>query len=133
MWQPQNLPRTYFLGTLFFMAGVLWFATLDSFTIAVTVLILTGLGHAGFSACQSAIMFGAATPEMRSRVLGILATCIGAGPLGVLNLGFLASWLGAGWGIVVMATEGLVLMAIVAVIWPELYRGPRRLTERAAE
>lgn len=133
MWQPQNLPRTYFLGTLFFMAGVLWFATLDSFTIAVAVLIVTGLGHAGFSACQSAIMFGAATPEMRSRVLGILATCIGAGPLGVLNLGFLASWLGAGWGIVVMATEGLVLMAIVAMIWPELYRSPRRLTERAAE
>jgi len=133
--QPQNLPRTYTFGTVFFMAGVLWFATTDSFSLAVAVLIATGLGHAGFSACQSAIMFGAATPEMRSRVLGVLATCIGAGPLGVLNLGFLASWLGAGPGIVVMAAEGLALMAIVAVIWPELYRGPRppRLSERAAE
>jgi MFS family permease len=132
-WQPQHMARTYFLGTIFFMAGVLWFSTLNSFTIAVVVLIATGLGHAGFSACQSAIMFGAATPEMRSRVLGVLATCIGAGPLGVLNLGFLASWLGAGWGVTVMTAEGLVLMAIVAVIWPELYRGPRRLIERAAE
>lgn len=131
--QPQNLPRTYVFGTVFFMAGVLWFATLDSYTLAVAVLIVTGLGHAGFSACQSAIMFGAATPEMRSRVLGVLATCIGAGPLGVLNLGFLAAWLGANWGVVVMAAEGLVLMAVVAVIWPELYRGPRALTERAAE
>lgn len=132
-WQPQHLARTYFLGTVFFMAGVLWFSTVDSFTVAVAVLIATGLGHAGFSACQSAIMFGAATPEMRSRVLGVLATCIGAGPLGVLNLGFLASWLGAGWGVTVMTAEGLVLMAIVAVIWPELYRDPRRLIERAAE
>jgi len=133
MLQPQNMPRTYFLGTAFFMAGVLWFATLDSFTIAVAVLVVTGLGHAGFSACQSAIMFGAATPEMRSRVLGVLATCIGAGPLGVLNLGLLASWLGAGMGVVVMAAEGLVLIAIVAMVWPELYRTPRPLSERAAE
>ncbi len=133
--QPQNLPRTYTFGTVFFMAGVLWFATLDSYALAVAVLIVTGFGHAGFSACQSAIMFGAATPEMRSRVLGVLATCIGAAPLGVLNLGFLASWLGASLGVVVMAAEGLVLMAIVAVIWPELYRGPRppKFSERAAE
>jgi len=131
--QPKNLPRTYTFGTIFFMAGVVWFAMMDSFALAVTVLIVTGLGHAGFSACQSAIMFGAATPEMRSRVLGVLATCIGAGPLGVLNLGFLASWLGASWGVVVMAAEGLVLMAVVAVIWPELYRGGRRLNEKAAE
>jgi MFS family permease len=133
--QPQNLPRTYIFGTIFFMAGVLWFATLDNYMLAVAVLIVTGFGHAGFSACQSAIMFGAATPEMRSRVLGVLATCIGAAPLGVLNLGFLAAWLGANGGVVVMAAEGLVLMAIVAVIWPELYRGPRppKFSERAAE
>jgi MFS family permease len=133
--QPQNLPRTYTFGTIFFMAGVLWFATLDSYALAVAVLIVTGLGHAGFSACQSAIMFGAATPEMRSRVLGVLATCIGAAPLGVLNLGFLAAWLGAGPGVVVMAAEGLVLMALVVAFRPELYRGPRppKFSERAAE
>ena len=131
--QPRNFPRTYILGTLFFMLGVLWFATLNSFLVAVAVLIITGLGHAGFSTTQSAIMFGAATPEMRSRVLGVLATCIGAGPLGVLNLGLLAAWLGANGAIIVMTGEGLVLLVIVAVIWPELYRDPPRLSERAAE
>lgn len=123
--QPRNFPRTYVLGTLFFMLGVLWFATLDTFLIAVAVLIFTGLGHAGFSTTQSAIMFSAATPEMRSRVLGVLAMCIGAGPLGVLNLGLLANWLGAGWAMIIMTAEGLVLLAIVVAIWPELYRGPR--------
>ncbi len=131
--QPRNFPRTYVLGTLFFMLGVIWFATLDTFLVAVAVLIVTGLGHAGFSTTQSAIMFSAATPEMRSRVLGVLATCIGAGPLGVLNLGLLAAWLGANWAIVIMASEGLVLLAIVVAIWPELYRDPPRLSERAAE
>ena len=131
--QPRNFPRTYFFGTFFFMIGVLWFATLDTFTVAVAVLIVTGLGHAGFSSTQSAIMFSAATPEMRARVLGVLATAIGAGPLGVLNLGLLASWLGAGGAIIVMVAEGLVLLAIVAAIWPELYRAPRPLSEKSAE
>jgi hypothetical protein len=78
-------------------------------------------------------MFSAATPEMRARVLGVLATAIGAGPLGVLNLGLLASWLGAGGAIIVMVAEGLVLLAIVAAIWPELYRAPRPLSEKSAE
>ena len=131
--QPRNFPRTYTLGTLLFMLGVIWFATLDSFSVAVAVLILTGLGHAGFSATQSSILFSAATPEMRSRVLGVLATCIGAGPFGVLNLGLLASWLGANWAIIIMTLEGMVLLAVVAAIWPELYRSPQRLSERAAE
>jgi MFS family permease len=131
--QPRNLTRTYVLGTLFFMIGVIWFATLDTFLIAVAVLIITGFGHAGFSTTQSAIMFSAATPEMRARVLGVLAMCIGAGPLGVLNLGLLAAWLDASWAIIIMTAEGLVLLAIVVAIWPELYRGPRRLSEKAAE
>ncbi|MPY72764.1 MAG: MFS transporter [Alphaproteobacteria bacterium] len=130
--QPRNFPRTYILGTLFFMLGVLWFATLDTFLAAIAVLIVAGLGHAGFSTTQSAIMFSAATPEMRARVLGVLATCIGAGPLGVLNLGLLATWLGANWAIVVMTAEGLVLLAVVAAIWPELYRSPRPVSEKAA-
>lgn len=131
--QPRNLTRTYVLGTLFFMVGVIWFATLDTFLIAVAVLIITGFGHAGFSTTQSAIMFSAATPEMRARVLGVLAMCIGAGPLGVLNLGLLAAWLDASWAIIIMTTEGVVLLAIVVAVWPELYRGPRRLSEKAAE
>jgi len=130
--QPRNFPRTYILGSLFFMLGVLWFATLETFLIAVAVLIVTGLGHAGFSTTQSAIMFSAATPEMRARVLGVLAMCIGAGPLGVLNLGLLASWLGAGWAIIIMTAEGLVLLGITVAIWPELYRGARPITETAA-
>ena len=71
-------------------------------------------------------MFSAATPEMRSRVLGVLATSIGAGPLGVLNLGLLAEWLGAPIAIIVMAGEGIFLLAIVLLVWPELYRNPTR-------
>ena len=30
-----------------------------------------------------------------SRVMGVLTVCIGAGPLGMLHVGWLADWLGA--------------------------------------
>jgi len=121
--QPRNFPRTYLVGSFIFFAGVLLFAGSGSFVPALALLILAGLGHAGFSTTQSGIMFSAATPQMRSRVLGVLATSIGAGPIGVLNLGLMAEWLGPPLAIAVMTGEGLVLLVVVAVVYPEIYRG----------
>jgi hypothetical protein len=57
--------------------------------------------------------------------MGLLTVCIGAGPLGMLHLGWLADWLGAAAALQVMALEGLVALALVALIWPEM----RRATE----
>lgn len=121
--QPRNFPRTYLVGSFVFFAGVLLFAGSGSFLGALAVLIVAGLGHAGFSTTQSGIMFSAATPQMRSRVLGVLATSIGAGPIGVLNLGLMAEWLAPSPAIVVMASEGALLLAVVAMAFPEIYRG----------
>jgi MFS family permease len=121
--QPANFTRTYLLGSFLFLAGVLTFAGASAFAIALVLLFAAGIGHAGFSTTQSAIMFAAATPEMRSRVLGVLAMCIGAGPAGVLHLGLMAEWLGAPWAVAIMTAEGLLLLAAVAVAYPEIYRG----------
>lgn len=121
--QPRNFPRTYLIGAFVFFAGVVLFAGSGGFVHALIVLIVAGLGHAGFSTTQSGIMFSAATPQMRSRVLGVLATSIGAGPIGVLNLGFMAEWLGSSMAIAVMTAEGLLLLVIVAAVYPEIYRG----------
>jgi len=121
--QPRNFPRTYLIGSFIFFAGVVLFAGSGSFLTALGVLIVAGLGHAGFSTTQSGIMFSAATPQMRSRVLGVLATSIGAGPIGVLNLGLMAEWLGPSLAIAVMTGEGLVLLVTVALVYPEIFRG----------
>lgn len=121
--QPANFSRTYLIGSFLFLLGVGLFAGTTGFAMALAALVAAGLGHAGFSTTQSAIMFAAAAPEMRSRVLGVLATCIGGGPIGVLNLGLLAEWLGAPLAIAVMLAEGAILLALTAVYWPELFRG----------
>ncbi len=72
---------------------------------------------------QGTILILAARPELRSRVMGVLTICIGAGQLGgMLHLGMLADWLGAGAAVQVMAVEGLIALALTAMLWPEMRR-----------
>jgi hypothetical protein len=54
--------------------------------------------------------------------MGVLTVGIGAGPLGMLHLGWLADWLGAAAAVQLMAAEGLIALALTALIWPELWR-----------
>lgn len=130
--QPANFPRTYLIGSFLYLLGVLLFAGVDGFLLAVAILFATGIGHAGFSTTQSAIIFTSASPEMRSRMFGVLATSIGAGPLGVIQVWLLAEWLGAPLAVAIMAAEGLVLLTIVALRWPELFRGVTALSTGTA-
>ena len=59
------------------------------------LILLCGIGIAGFSVMQSTIFFLIAPAEMRSRVMGMVTVAIGAGPFGMLQVGLLADWLGA--------------------------------------
>jgi len=57
---------------------------------------------------------------MRARVMGVLAVCIGSGPIGMLHVGLLANWLGAPTALTVMGIEGLIALALTAWIWREV-------------
>ena len=52
--------------------------------------------------------------EARSRVLGLVTTCIGMGPAGALTIGALADRWGPGLAIPVMACSGLVMLGFTA-------------------
>jgi len=52
--------------------------------------------------------------------MGVLTVCIGSGPLGMLHIGLLAGWLGASTAVLVVAIEGIVVLAIAAWVWSEL-------------
>jgi hypothetical protein len=54
--------------------------------------------------------------------MGVLTVAIGAGPLGMLHLGWLADWVGAAAAVQIMALEGLVALTLTALIWPETWR-----------
>jgi MFS family permease len=114
--------RIYTIGTAWFLCGIFLFTLANSYPIAMIVLFAGGFGFAGFAAMQSTITFSAAPAEMRSRVMGVLAVCIGVNPLGMLHVGFLAEWLGAALALQVIAVEGLLALLLAAACWPLLRR-----------
>jgi MFS family permease len=120
--KPRAYTRIYLISSFVFLLGVLGFALSDRFPLSLALNLICGISLAGFSVMQATIMFLAARPEMRSRVMGVLTVAIGAGPLGMLHLGWLADWLGAAAAVQVMAVEGLIALALTALIWPETWR-----------
>jgi hypothetical protein len=54
-----------------------------------------------------------ASPEYRSRVLGVLTLCIGSGPIGFFNVGWMADIWGAPTALLVMSLEGLFVLLLL--------------------
>jgi MFS family permease len=120
---PRAYTRIYLVSTLVFLLGVLGFGLSAWFSLSLLLNLVCGLSIGGFSVLQSSILILAARPEMRSRVMGLLAVAIGAGQLGgMLHVGLLADWLGAAAAVQLMAAEGLLALALTVLLWPEMRR-----------
>ncbi len=120
--RPRLFPMLYFSGSMFFIAAVLAFSLSRNYALSLGILFLAGLGVAGFAAMQSTIVFTAAPPEMRGRLMGVLAVCIGVSPLGILQVGLLAESFGGAMAVSIMAAEGLAAMVIAGLVWPHFLR-----------
>lgn len=105
---------TFIGGSSLFFVALLAMAISPSYWLAVAVLIIGGLGTAGFSNMQSTLMLTEAPPEMRSRLMGIVTVCIGTGPLGVLLAGVLADASSPRDAVLIMALVGLALTIALA-------------------
>ena len=101
------------LGSALYMVALIAAAASPAFWLALLVLAVGGLGTAAFASLQTSLALTEAPPEARSRMLGLVTTCIGTGPLGVLAVGLLAEALGALAAVALMAACGLALLAVV--------------------
>ncbi len=101
-------------GAALFLVAVAVMPLMPSFWLACLVMVPGGLGSAGFSAMQTALITAHTPPPVRSRVLGLLTVCIGAGPVGYLLLGALGRVLGDA---VALQITGWVGLGLVAVVW----------------
>lgn len=119
----------YMSGSALYLAMILAFSLSPWYSAAVVFLFAGGLGIAFFGSMQSTLIFFTALPRMRTRVMGVLVACIGAGPIGVLHVGLLAEWLGASQAVTIIAVEGLIAITVAACLWPELRRAPLLPTE----
>jgi MFS family permease len=128
--RPGQYTRIYTGSSAAFLLGVLAFALSTWFPLSLALILLCGIGIAGFAVMQSTIVFLAAPAAVRSRIMGLLTVAIGAGPIGMLYVGVLADWLGASAAVACLAVQGLIALALAAWYWPELRR-PVALTPLA--
>ncbi len=92
--------------------------------LAFALLLISGLGQAGFSTMQSSIMMLSAPPEMRGQMMGLLSFCIGiANLLGALEISAVVSVLSLQHTISLHALAGLALL-VPAIIFTPLVRRP---------
>ena len=120
--RPRHFSRIYYYGSVVFLCAIFAFSLSQWYSLSLGILFLGGLGVAGFAAMQSTIIFTAAPPEMRSRLMGVLAVCIGVNPLGVLQLGLLADRFGGAMAVSIMTGEGIVALVLASLIWPHIRR-----------
>ncbi len=115
--RPSWYARAYLGGVISYMIMLIVFALVPNSIVAGFALLLTGFGGAGFSTMQATLVYLAAPPEMRSRILGVLSVCIGTGPIGFVWLGLLADLIGAHWATAVTGGLGLLSMALTRKLW----------------
>ena len=115
--RPAWYARTYIGGVTIYMVALIAFALVPNPMIAGGALLVTGLGGAGFSIMQATLVYLAAPPDMRSRLLGVLSVCIGIGPVGFVGLGLLADAIGAHWATAATGATGLLALAATRRWW----------------
>jgi MFS family permease len=112
--------RVFLGGSLLALVGLLVFSMSRWYILSLPVLLLLGLGTAGFGAMQSTIIMLTAREEMRGRALGVLSLAIGTGPFGSLLMGATASAIHPVFTLRMNALLGLVALACIMVFMPAL-------------
>ena len=120
---PKRYSQFYMYGSFLYLVPALLFSLSSWFVISFPLVLIGGFGLAAFSSTQSALILMASPPEMRSRMLGLLAVGIGIGPLGILNIGLMARLFDAQNAVLIVSIEGLIALFVAAMIWPSLRRG----------
>lgn len=115
--RPSHYHAVYVGSVAVFNLMMIGFALMSGPLLAGGFLFLAGVVGTCFGVMQTTLIYRAVTPEMRSRMLGLLSVSIGVGPIGFLQVGVLAELLGARTAIVVIALEGLVALALTFPLW----------------
>jgi MFS family permease len=124
--RPANYFMVYLGGTITYLSMIFYLSILTyvaggphhSFLIVSASLIVTGVAGACFAAMQSTLTYLSAAPEFRSRVLGVLTLCIGSGPIGFFNIGWMADLWGAPTAMFISSLEGLSALVLLWLYAP---------------
>ena len=112
--------RIFVGGSLLSLIGLGVFAVSPWYLLSFSSLLFLGLGASGFATIQAALVMLVAKKEMRGRALGVVSFAIGAGPLGSLMLGAMASWIGPLQALALNSLAGVIAVTLIAVSIPSI-------------
>ncbi len=115
-----------FLGTIM----VIILGLSHNFAFSLGLQVLAGGFFGAFGAMQPVLIINSVEPQYRARALGVLAMAIGCTPLGILLSGALSSWIGATATLTGTGSVGLVLIVLIVMTNPALFRAGRSLAAR---
>jgi MFS family permease len=122
--------RVFVAGSLLTFIGLALFSVSDWYALSLAILVMMGLGAAGFGTMQASMTMLSADEDMRGKALGVVSLAIGAGPFGALLIGATASLLGPSVALAVNAAIGASCVLLVAVLMPPLMRPIREASSR---
>jgi len=115
--------RVFAIGALLVAVMVTLVAWSPWLAVSFSLLLLGGLGQAGFSTMQSTMLLLESAPEMRGRTMGAQGVVNGMGHLvGGTEIGAIASTFGIGIAIGLNAGAGILLILLVMVLTPLVKR-----------
>lgn len=112
--------RIFLGGSFLALVALCVFSMSRWYVLSLPVLLFLGLGSAGFGTMQSTIVLLAAREDMRGRALGVMSLAIGAGPLGSLALGAMASVISPVFALRLNALLGIIALACIALLLPAI-------------
>ena len=112
--------RVFLGGSMAGLVMLLLFSFSQWYGVSLALMLMLGLGTAGFGAMQATIILLMARDDMRGRCLGILTLSIGAGPIGGLMLGWTADARGAPMAMTINAVLGFIAVGLVGLLMPSL-------------
>ena len=112
--------RVFLGGSMAGLVMLLLFSFSQWYGVSLALMLMLGLGTAGFGAMQATIILLMARDDMRGRCLGILTLSIGAGPIGGLMLGWTADAIGAPMAMTINAVLGFIAVGLVGLLMPSL-------------
>ena len=86
--------------------------------MSIALLIFVGLGSSGFATMQIAIPLRVVNINERGRAMGSVALGIGASPIGMIVVGYLADWIGPQNALALSSGTGLLVVIVFILVFP---------------
>ena len=116
----RKLGLIYVMGSFLMLGSLFIFSFSQDYIISIVLLIFVGLGSSGFATMQIAIPLRSVSVNERGRAMGSVAIGIGASPIGMIAVGYVADQIGAQNALALSSGIGFLVVAVFILLFPNI-------------